>query len=379
MIILSIRMMKPTPILVLLCILYGPFVSMGATLADAVIIDLRGEWMIYKDGDYQPVLTDTDFDEKTIYIAIDLLANSNSFLHVTSVNFFSIFVNGKLFTSEVKEVNLSIDSIRSAIGAPSMLLAIYQPKGVSGKRLDTTLLKQKVGVADHLIIDRGSTYFRDFVVLGVFIILFLLILIVGQNPKLAADYFSLRKLFAASVSQDSLSDNRTTSSSNILFQSFCSVLGGFVFTVIFTYIKDQYDIATLFSHHTLLGSILIWLVLSAVILAIFFTRQLIIYLFAYLFGMQELAVAHYFNLIRLLFWILGLSAVGVSIYLIVHEQVVHVFENVYFLLGWILGFWVVLIFFKLRRRVGFSMFHLFSYLCATEIIPLIITIKVLYY
>ena len=150
-------------------------------------------------------------------------------------------------------------------------------------------------------------------------------------------------------------------------------------TILFTYLKDQYAIATWLGHDTLWGSILIWILWSAAILTAFFLKQLIIYLFAYLFGIGEFALTHYFNLIRLLSWVLGISVAGISTYLIVHGQAVGVFENLYNLLGWALGFWVVLIFFKLSRRVGFSMFHLFSYLCATEIIPLIITIKVLYY
>ncbi len=372
-------MMKPTQILIFFGVLLGSFFSMGASTAPTLKIDLRNEWLMYSDGAYQPIATGSGFGEKVVYIEIDLLKNPNSFLQVTSSNSFSIFVNGALSMHESKEAYLSLDSIRDEMGRPSILVAIFQGEGAYEQSLKTFLVKQHQEVGSDPIIERAPTYFRDFVVIGVIVILLFLILIVGQNPKLAGDYFSIRKLVGVPGSQDSLGDSRTTSSSNILFQSFCSVLGGFLLTILFTSLKDRYAIATIFIHNTFLESILIWMVLSAIILACFFTKQLIIYLFAYLFGIKELAVAHYFNLVRLLFWVLGLSAAGISIYLIMHGDKVVVFEKIYFLLGWILGFWVVLIFFKLSRRVGFSMFHLFSYLCATEIIPLIITIKVLYY
>ncbi len=374
-----LQMTKPTPILIFLCFLLGSLFSKGAIAEHDLEIDLRDAWLIY-DGDYRAVPTDTEFDEKVIYLEIDLEKHTNSFLRVTSPTVFSIFINGTLSINKAKKVALSLDSIREKMGSSSVLLAIYQQGGVSAKRLQTTLVAQRdAGTNEPVIIARAATYIRDFVVLGVLVILVFLILIIAQNPKLAADYFSIRKLFAAPGRQDKVSDNRTTSSSNILFQAFCSLLGGFLMTILFTYLKDQYTIATLFVHTTMWGSILIWLILSAVILGIFFLKQVIIYLFAYLFGIEELSVTHYFNLMRLFFWTLGLSAAGVSMYLIAHGQQVGVFENIYFLIGWVLGFWVVLIFFKLSRRVGFSMFHLFSYLCATEIIPLIITIKVLYY
>ena len=40
--------------------------------------------------------------------------------------------------------------------------------------------------------------------------------------------------------------------------------------------------------------------------------------------------------------------------------------------------WIGVAFFKLSGRSEHSLFHLFSYICATEIIPLLITVKVLF-
>jgi hypothetical protein len=48
------------------------------------------------------------------------------------------------------------------------------------------------------------------------------------------------------------------------------------------------------------------------------------------------------------------------------------------IISWILIGWMFLIILKLSKRMNHSKFHLFSYICATELIPLLITIKVLY-
>jgi hypothetical protein len=48
------------------------------------------------------------------------------------------------------------------------------------------------------------------------------------------------------------------------------------------------------------------------------------------------------------------------------------------MLGWILVTWVILFFLKLTNRMHYGPFHLFSYICATEIIPVVLLIKVLY-
>jgi hypothetical protein len=47
----------------------------------------------------------------------------------------------------------------------------------------------------------------------------------------------------------------------------------------------------------------------------------------------------------------------------------------YFLIGMSLIF-VVITFLKLLARGGFTVFHLFSYLCASEIVPLIVLLNI---
>lgn len=342
--------------------------------------DLRDEWMLFKDGEYQSISTGAEFKSKVIYLHLNLSAKSNSYLQVSSTNLFSVFVDGLLTEEASTHKLISLDSIRQHRGTSAVTVAIFQSIGIEEEHLQTsfvTKIENKVGGVE--IISRSPTYFRDFIVTGVLFLLILLILVIRQNPKLAGDYLSLQKLFSTSTSQDSLGDTRTNSSSNILFQVFCSILFGFLFTILTTYLRSDYRIATLFTHTTYIEVLWIWLMLSVLIFVLLLFKQLVIYIFAFLFGIKELAAPHYFNLIRLLFWVLGISGVFVAIYLLAHGEQVIVFRNLYFLLAWSLGISLVIIFFKLSRRVSFSMFHLFSYLCATEIIPLIITIKVLYY
>lgn len=379
MIILLFRKMNRIINLIFFCVLLNTIPTEVIGAEDSKN-DLRNEWMIYEGGEYKRIPSNKEFDAQVIYIKLDLQRNTNSILEITSPRMFSVFIDAQISGTAKKSRQISLDSIRQQSGASSALIAIFQKEGISSKQIHTQLLSQKDAAELHEeVMPRVATYFRDFVITGVVGLLILLILVIAQNPKLASDYFSILKLFSISGSQDHIGESRTSSSSNILFQSFCSILFGFLLTILMTHVQDGYSLANIFRHQSYGEALWVWLLLSLIVFVVLLVKQVVIYLLAHLFGAGDLAATHYFNLIRLLFWVLGISSAFISIYLITHGERYSVFESLYISLSWFLVLWVVLIFFKLSRQVNFSMFHLFSYLCATEIVPLIITIKVLYY
>jgi hypothetical protein len=65
-------------------------------------------------------------------------------------------------------------------------------------------------------------------------------------------------------------------------------------------------------------------------------------------------------------------------YFVLHGQNENFHVILLKIISWLLVGWMFLIILKLSRRMSHSMFHLFSYICATELIPLLITIKILY-
>lgn len=121
-----------------------------------------------------------------------------------------------------------------------------------------------------------------------------------------------------------------------------------------------------------------WLKLSAIIFFMFLFKIVIIYSLTRLFGMRGMARFHFFNWIRLLLVVFGAATIILFIYFISRGDSADFFVIFLSLVVIALIGWIVVAFFKLSGRSGHSLFHLFSYLCATEIIPLLITVKVLF-
>jgi len=66
-----------------------------------------------------------------------------------------------------------------------------------------------------------------------------------------------------------------------------------------------------------------------------------------------------------------------TLYFILYGTSSAVYETLLQITSAMLIAWPIIIFLKFYRRVNTSLFHIFSYLCATELIPLLITLNVL--
>lgn len=334
--------------------------------------DLSSDWQVFEDGKY------VKFDGhelSTIYINLDGNRYAGNFLAIDHVGGFDLFINGKL-AAEGTNVKLSIDSLAKRYTS-SMQLSIRSEK--EGGKLVTTILTATPKPDDTLsLVKHKDSSFRDFSIVAALIIIVLLITIIGLNPKLASDYFSIQKIFSPTEGEDSQVYSRITSSTNILFYLFCSLMLGYFLMIIFQFVTGRYVLAYAFEAQTFATALWLWIKLSLMIMVLFFAKILLVYSLAYLFGMQGVAGIHFFNWIRLILVIFGAAAIVLSFYFIGRGQSESFFATLFQFFSWALAGWMIIILFKLRGRTDHSVFHLFSYICATELIPFLFIIKILY-
>ncbi len=178
--------------------------------------------------------------------------------------------------------------------------------------------------------------------------------------------------------EDSQIHSRITSSINILFYVYCSLMIGYYLMIIFRFIPSYYVVALAFQSDSFGNAMLLWIKLSAIVLMIIFLKVVLVYCLSIMFGLTEIAGIHIFNWIRLLLIVFGVLTLLLFLYFIWHghNETFHII--LLKIISWLLVGWMILIILKLSKRMSHSMFHLFSYICATELIPLLITIKVLY-
>jgi hypothetical protein len=364
--------MKKLQVLLLLCL--TTYNVWSAPKAFTVKQDLTPEFKIFDEEQYLPYANQDNVH--TIYFFIDSEKFSGDYLHLTSVNKFVMFINGKLASDNGER--FSIDSLSKVFGSANLLVALHQ-ENISVKSLRARIETPAYVTASNFTpVDKPFSFFRDFVVIASIVLLVMFIIVLNLNPKLASDYFSVRRIFNLREGDDNQIYMRITSSTNILFYIFCSLILGFYLMIVFHFISPAYAMTTYISSDSFGGALSQWVLLSLSILTIFFAKIILVYVTSTLFGSKELAGIHVFNWVRLLLIIFGSMSIVLFFYFILHGQSSLFHSILLNLIAWCLVGWIIIIFLKLRSRSGYSMFHLFSYICATEIIPLLIIITVLY-
>lgn len=338
--------------------------------------DLQADWMVYEEQGYVP-FGGRESAAQTVYFWLDADAYPGHRLRLESARSFDLFVNGQVAGSGQRLV-LGIDSLAKTFSTSNLLVGIRQGKIRAGGL--TTVIEEPAQFSSgpESLVLRQSTAFKDFAIVGVLVLLLMLVVIIRLNPKLATDYFSVTKIFSMREGDDNQLYSRIASSTNILFYVYCSLLLAYYLIVIFHFISGRYTLALSFQADSFAMAILVWLELSLIILVVFILKIILVFGLSFLFGMREVAGIHFFNWVRLFLVIFGFMSMVLFIYYISHGQSEGFLSSLLRLLSWVMAGWMVLIFLKLSGRMGHSMFHLFSYICATELIPFLITIKVLY-
>ncbi|HLZ16451.1 MAG TPA: DUF4271 domain-containing protein, partial [Cyclobacteriaceae bacterium] len=117
-----------------------------------------------------------------------------------------------------------------------------------------------------------------------------------------------------------------------------------------------------------------WIFLALAILGLLMAKLAFASLFGLMYG-WDIASFQFFNFVRVLILSLTLIA-AISVFCFSLQIDINYFTLLRFgCLLMVLG--AGLLYFKLQTRTSFHSFHLFSYLCATEIFPLVILVKVL--
>ena len=353
--------------------------SLPAQEKFSVVKDFRSAWSRFEDGTYRP-LGDRSFTGlNTVYFPLDLRTQSGNFLRLHSARTYYLFVNGRISGEFIGTATLSVDSLLQRQRTAYLRMAIHQDR-INARDLETEIvsLKPSARGTGTDIPSRPYWYFRDFVVIAGLIIIIFFLVALRLNPKLGAELFSINRLISSRESDEGHASARLTSGSNMQYYVLCSLLIGFYLLIVLHNLPARFALPIHFEAGSFWMIGLQWLKLSAIIFLAVLLKVFLVFALTRLFGIWGMARYHFFNWIRLLLLVFSAGTIVLFMYFIARGHSEDVFVLFLSVIVMALAAWVVLAFYKLSGRSGHSMFHLFSYLCATEIIPLLITAKVLF-
>jgi Domain of unknown function (DUF4271) len=340
--------------------------------AQYIKTDLSKQWLVSDGSQFIPV---QDYDRKfqTIHFSIQPTEATGATIKIVYPEELAVFVNNKLIFSGKNEILTTTDSLRKLVNSQHIQLSVYH-NNLQIDKLKTFLY------SPHLITDSKTEKIiqplvpTDFVILSAALIIVLLLTIILLNPKLASDYFSVSKLVSLREREESQVYNRIAGSTNFLFFGFSALTIALVLTL-----SKPFGSSVIFESANVKQYSWIWGGITGLLLVIVLIKMVATYFWAWLFNTREVAGLQFFNWIRAMFLLSGLSLLIITISLVVQFQEpmwISFWRNL-LLFGLIV--WNIPVAFKVTNKVQLGLFHLFSYLCVTEIIPSIIIFKILYY
>lgn len=338
----------------------------------SVIKNLNEDWQVYKNRRFQQF----NFKQttRTVYFKINPTEDAkHKYLIVNSKMAFSLFLNGQLVNNyDRQNAKLNIDSLSKRY--KGLLFSIHSSQPITEGTISTFILTSKNAEAE-VDLERRPNNISDFFVIAALLLLMGVSFLIGTRPILVIDYLNPIRAFSIKEREGVLTSNRITSSSNILFYVFtCFLLSILVLSwQIGSSSKSFLDV----SNNTFGEAFVKWNLIALVIFGIFVLKFIWLAFFSFSFALKGGFHFHFYNFIRILILISILLVIVSLTFYIVHEPQSLYLKFTNYLIGVTVASWLIVTYLKLLANSSFTFSHLFFYLCATEIIPLILFIKLI--
>lgn len=328
----------------------------SALAFDTLNIDLSKRWQTYEGGVYRKFSGEGNAVHFTVEVS------DEGILEIFGKRKISVLLNNRLVNVNGNKIKWAIDSLRKSNSLP-LRISIYSPSGAD--KITSRILT----VQSDKYVKKGTNSFNHTIKLLSFALVLFLLILIRAYPQSVRDYFNFFKLFSVRATAEGAVTVRATSMNNALINIFCTVLVAFNILILMFGGKDagvaDYMVKFFF--------------VSVIIFGLLTAKIIIVISAAFFFRLTEFAPGQFYNFIRLLLLCFGLHSAWLLIgFMFGWKYSLTVFSLGYFLVIFLSAF-LMSTYMKLTARGGFTSFHLFSYLCASEIIPLLILLNVFFF
>lgn len=355
------------------------FVMAMATHVSAqhLVYDLRQEWVYFstENQGFLP-LDEQNLENKVISFRLADPEFDPFYLSIVVTEKSYLFYGTKLIASIPTGItNLKIDSLRKALSDSQPFITIYGDKLLP--QLITEVRIQPLSPDKVLAYQpiRYANEFSNFFYFCATLIFLLFVILKTQFPELAEQYLLFQRTFMVKTIDELIYKIPYLRYPNILFIAIISLIVGFA-TLSFMYFYPEeilfFGINPSVSSFWIL--VLNWVEISGVVLILTILKYFLTIAMSTLFSLN-IANIHFASSLRLL---LSFSFLLMFLTLILYFLIGMVSLPIYLL---IISLAIVsmqlILFFKLSLVTTHTLLYIIVYLCATEIIPIIILFKML--
>jgi len=342
-----------------------------------VVKNLSDQFKLFHEGGY--LAADSISQKKTtLYLSIDTEEYKGNSIELESKQPVMLFINGKLARPLPAGISIfNLDSL-SALYSSRIMFALHDQHKLKLYCAARVIALLPVAGSDYDLGVRNPGHFHNFSILACGMLMICFVLLFRVNPQLLFDYLNFIKLISVQEREENMLSTKIVASSNLLFYGVASMFLSFLLMVMSYYSHSFHGLLQIEGHQNVGQLLLTWLNVSIIVFGILMLKYLIVFSFSRLFAFGEAPTIQFFSFVRLVFMIGLLIGLLLVIYFAFGVLKSQPYVRLFYIMSIMLAFWIPVVFLKLLKRSSYSIFHLFSYLCATEIFPIVIVVKLLF-
>ena len=366
-------------ILLIIVILIGT--NSGSAIADDFLVeeDLRLSWVFYDESEelMLPFLDNSSENPHSIHLLLEQEYGNEAFLRLKIPSKTSLFVENK-FIEHFNEYSIklySIDSLKGVHSSNNIRLTLFNkgrlkspPEsevGFVNKRFDTAMTVNPVA-------RRNSDYTIDYFKLVILLIFTFFVVLYSLFKSDLFDFMSLQTLVTFRYTETALFKYRSLTKTQTLVIAFFAAMLASILIVFLNYFDNPLKNSFLLKFNPLIG----WFFLFLAVLLLIFLKFILISIISLMFKIGEKINFYLIEYLRMSMIFYSVIFVILSYTVINHFYYVE--DLLQSLIGIVIAFNLLrlfILFFKFRRTVSIKSLHLFSYLCTTELIPIVLGFK----
>jgi hypothetical protein len=292
-----------------------------------------------------------------------------------------LFVNGNyLVNAEGKKTaSLNLDSLFNVYSYDTLIFGIYYSVATSvpakAGLLITGSEENNPGISN---IEIGSRQFltdlNEFVIIGLMITIGYVAFLFNYDQKLFRQYFNVARIFSRPETDDFLERSRPLAGTDMLFIILEALLLGFYCNLLMYRYHSDYEL----TKFNFLSGIFYWILLSLVLLIWNFIKFSFIRNLARVLQIREVIRIQFFESKRITVLLLLINTILAIVLLFgfkIHFSVYLDFLMKSLVIGAVLRFLIVSL--KILNNVPYKKMYIISYLCTSELIPVVIGLKII--
>jgi len=341
--------------------------------------DLRLSWVYYDESQQVmlPFLDNSSENPVAIHLSIEQDYGNEAYLMIDIPRKSSLFINNKFiqyFDEKITKYFL-LDSLQNYVEIETIQFTLYNKSefenptqaqiGFIHQKFDSAL---NVNPISQRIIDSKTDFLKIIILLIVafFVVLYTLF------PSDLIEFLNFQTIVTFRYTETAFIKYRTLTKTQSLVIVYQATLLAGILIIYLNYYNNPFGETFFMRINPILG----WLILFGLVLLFIFLKFILINIISVLFKVSD----------RINFYFIEFLRMAMFFYSIIFIVLCYIVINRFYVLSSFLESLIyavivfniirfIFIYFKFRRTVSLKSLHLFSYLCTTELIPIVLGLK----